>query len=76
MAKKASSLLGCGRKSVVGRLREVMMPFSSALVRHIWKALPVLGSQEEIGRYAYGREVLTALLGASDRACSVLCVWK
>jgi len=38
LAKKATSLLGCVRKSVASRSSEVILPPFSALVRHIWNA--------------------------------------
>lgn len=68
--------LGCPRVSVVGRLREVMMPFSSALVRYIWKALAGSGLPGRTGQVPCDREVVTASLEASDEGCFILCVWK
>jgi len=37
-AKKASSLLGCIRRNVVGRSREIIIPFYSDRVSHIWSS--------------------------------------
>ena len=37
--KMSSCLLGCIRKSVVNRSREVILPLCSALVRHTWGAV-------------------------------------
>lgn len=53
-------LLSCPRVSVVGRLREVMMPFSSALLRHIWKALAGLpGRTGQVSLWQRGGNSLT-----------------
>ncbi|GAB0179711.1 mitochondrial enolase superfamily member 1 [Grus japonensis] len=38
VAKAATSILGCIRKSITIRLREVILPLYSALVGHIWSA--------------------------------------
>jgi len=39
VVKMATHLLGCIRKRVVNRSREVILPICSALVRHIWCAV-------------------------------------
>lgn len=36
LAQKANSVLDCMRKNVVSRLKEMIFPLCSALVRHIW----------------------------------------
>ena len=37
-AKAVNSILGSNRQSIASRVREVILPFCSALVRHIWCA--------------------------------------
>lgn len=52
VARKASGILACIRKSTASRLREVFLPFYSALVRHIW------GVQFSASWYKRDRELL------------------
>lgn len=73
-------LLGCPRVSVVGRLGEVMMPFSSALVRHIWKALAGCGLPKRTGQVSLWRRGGNSLTGSKwwglfDSVCLEI-VWK
>lgn len=42
-AKKANSTLDCIRRTASNRSREVILPFSSALLRHIWSPGSVTG---------------------------------
>lgn len=49
MAKVAISLLACIRKSTSSRLRNMILPLYSALVRHDWSAGFTLGIPENMG---------------------------
>jgi len=60
-AKKASGDLGCMRKSITSMPRQVILPFCSALARHIWSGVQSWAPQykTDIGywnKYSKGTE--------------------
>lgn len=71
MAKVAISLLACIRKSTSSRLRNMILPLYSALVRHDWSAGFNLGIPENLG-LPCTEEIWTYLSRSSKRATKMV----
>lgn len=71
MAKVAISLLACIRKSTSSRLRNVILPLYSALVRHDWSAGFTSGIPENLGLPCM-EQIWTYLSRSSKRATKMV----